>query len=509
MLASVSVLGKRKKSASKSKGYILHLNSSPEPQTGLSESEHEPVSSSKKPVLVNGQSVEGNAKKRYYCTVEGCGKAYSKPSRLEEHSRSHTGIRPYTCTTCQKSYLRENHLQAHARTHLPASERPFICSLPKCEKRFWTQQHLRAHADWHKGLKTFPCPEPDCNEDFAKHHQLRSHICSVHSPSGTKPYPCSHEGCTKSFDTSQHLRTHLRVHNDKRYTCVNKACLPTDVHPIIFYPTWTALQHHTRTAHPPTCTHATCNGREFASQKSLRAHQKIHEQRDEEAQLDAIIAESDGEDEPPSKKRRGGEHGRDWKCEIAGCEKDFKSSKALRVHHAVCHLGRRDFKCPRETCGATFGYKHLLQRHVARLHSKNPDNSSTDKDDVNQNAGFGSDVTASESELDSDPIATKPIMGIGAITGSAYSNRAQELLDATKAIRCPYPHLQELTLVRSEVPDGNVIGPDMMEKATTSLQCDYIFRRAYDLRRHLRAVHEMEVEKESADAWVSKIKSRA
>ncbi|KAJ4483747.1 hypothetical protein J3R30DRAFT_3451192 [Lentinula aciculospora] len=502
MLTTVSVLGKRKASVSESKTYVLHLNSSPEPHTALSESEAE-ASFSKKPIIINGKLTDGKTTKRYQCNVEGCGKAYNKPSRLEEHSRSHTGVRPFVCSNCQKSYLRETHLQAHNRVHLPASERLFVCSQPDCEKRFWTQQHLRAHVDWHKGIKSFHCTEPGCNENFAKHHQLRSHICSEHSPPGTKPYPCPHEGCTKSFDTNQHMRTHSRVHNDKRYTCVNEACLPTAERPIVFYPTWTALQHHTRTAHPPTCTHASCDGRVFASQKGLRAHHKIHEQREEEAQLNAIIAESDEEDERPLKKRRrGGEHGRDWKCRVEGCGKDFKSSKALNVHHQVKHLGRRSFVCPHESCGVTYGYKHLLQRHIARLHLKHPEDSLTDKDG---NREAGSD---SSSELDSD-VQTKPHMGIAAITGSAYASHAQELLGTTKAIQCPYPHLQELTSVEKDASNGNASEQaDVADNTLAGPDCDYVFRRAYDLRRHLRAIHKVEVQKESIDMWVKKMKSR-
>lgn len=31
------------------------------------------------------------------------------------------------------------------------------------------------------------------------------------------------------------------------------------------------------------------------------------------------------DDEPTVKKRRGGEHGRDWACDFEGCAKDFKS----------------------------------------------------------------------------------------------------------------------------------------------------------------------------------------
>lgn len=96
-----------------------------------------------------------------------------------------------------------------------------------------------------------------------------------------------------------------------------------------FYRTWTALQSHIRSAHPPTCPHISCKGKTFSSRGGLRAHQKIHEARDEEEQMEATLL-LEGADtstgEPPKKKRRGGEMGRDWKCEYSGCQKDFKSA---------------------------------------------------------------------------------------------------------------------------------------------------------------------------------------
>lgn len=62
---------------------------------------------------------------------------------------------------------------------------------------------------------------------------------------------------------------------------------------------------------------------------------KLHEQRDLENGLRAIHVDdtdADGgdEDEPPQKKRRGGEIGRDFVCEVEGCGKDFKSVRALQ-----------------------------------------------------------------------------------------------------------------------------------------------------------------------------------
>jgi len=173
---SASILGKRQ--ASRKDSFILHLASSS--SHGPSDSDFEPLqlsssntqSSFSLPIIVNGTLVPP-IKKRYKCTHNGCDKAYSKPSRLEEHERSHTGQvivflskvnftlnqslqRPFVCIKCNKSYLRETHLHAHARSHLPESERPLVCLEDSCGKRFWTSQHLRVHVNWHKGAKPFP-----------------------------------------------------------------------------------------------------------------------------------------------------------------------------------------------------------------------------------------------------------------------------------------------------------------------------------------------------------------
>jgi general transcription factor IIIA len=64
---------------------------------------------------------------------------------------------------------------------------------------------------------------------------------------------------------------------------------------------------------------------------------KLHEEREVEEGLvmnsegECVRGEGeDGEEERPNKKRRrGGEVGRDWKCAVAGCIKDFKSVRSL------------------------------------------------------------------------------------------------------------------------------------------------------------------------------------
>jgi general transcription factor IIIA len=124
--------------------------------------------------------------------------------------------------------------------------------------------------------------------------------------------------------------------SDKRYTCSHVGCLPGPDKDPVFFGTWTTLQAHIRNDHPPTCMHPSCTGRTFASQHNLRAHQKLHEQQEVEALLRNGVNGStpgdatDPECCQPRKRRRGGELGRDWKCDFAGCEKDFKSVRCGR-----------------------------------------------------------------------------------------------------------------------------------------------------------------------------------
>ncbi|KZT06855.1 uncharacterized protein LAESUDRAFT_743186 [Laetiporus sulphureus 93-53] len=473
------VLRKRKRGAA---SLVLRVPSSPSPSyRSQSESEFEPVPqiSSSSSASLHAKQIKKIRNKSYQCTHEGCGKAYSKPSRLAEHERSHTGDRPFICHVCKNTYLRDSHLQAHARTHQPDSAKPLVCDEPGCEKRFWTSQHLRVHQQLHKGEKPFKCTEPTCQASFGKHHQLREHVCTNHALQGTKPYRCEHPECTKSFLTNQKLRAHAKTHTEKRYTCVHESCLPAPGSAPTYFQTWSTLQHHMRASHPPTCPYPSCNGKAFAAQKGLRAHLKLHSERDLEAELAAAETLPSEDGETPKKRRRGGEVGRDWICAEEGCGKDFKSKKALTSHHNVSHLGRRDFICPHADCRRAFGYKHLLQRHVAKIHrAKSPSSSESD--------------TQTDQESDGDTA-----LSIDFITGHAYQTRSQTRFKNPANLQCPYPTLPP-SFVLNEVPTS--------ASGQSGGCCRFVFSRAYDLRRHLQSEHGLVVEKGSVDEWVRNLK---
>lgn len=201
--------------------------------------------------------------KNYICDEPDCGKAYSKPSLLEQHKRSHTNERPFKCseTGCDKSFLRKSHLQAHLLSHEDQESKPFQCAT--CGKGVNTLQHLKRHEITH--TKSFICTFEGCNESFYKHQSLRHHTLSVHE----KKLLCNK--CNKSFNRPYRLAQHnIKYHSDSpAYQCDHQGCFGN-------FMTWSALQLHIKTEHPkikcPIC------GKGCVGKKGLRSHMNIHDE---------------------------------------------------------------------------------------------------------------------------------------------------------------------------------------------------------------------------------------
>jgi len=134
----------------------------------------------------------------------------------------------------------------------------------------------------------------------------------------------------------------------------------------------------------------------------------------------------------------------------------------------VTHLGKRDFACDHPRCGRTFGYKHLLQRHQIKFHAADVDR----------------DVSSDDSDVDK-----KDTYNVDDITGHTYAAKSAHLLASANAVQCPYPQLQGL----ADSADCTL---------GSSGCCQFIFTRAYDLRRHLAATHNVTIEKQVVEHWV-------
>ena len=61
--------------------------------------------------------------------------------------RTHTGEKPYQCTSCDSVCSQESHLRSHLRTD--SGEKQYKCSI--CEKAFAQSNNLRRHLMTHTG----------------------------------------------------------------------------------------------------------------------------------------------------------------------------------------------------------------------------------------------------------------------------------------------------------------------------------------------------------------------
>ena len=157
----------------------------------------------------------------------------------------------------------------------------------------------------------------------------------------------------------------------------------------------------------------------------------------------------------------------------------------MQVHVNVYHLKRRDFRCPREECKMAFGYKHKLQQHVAKYHTPVSDDGLSPRTDV-------SDANTARGKT----------VGIDFLTGKKYQDNARDLLDAQKVINCPCPDWPSSFISH----EGSETGDEQAASEATNDHCEFVFTRAYDLRRHLLAIHDLDVDKEVVHEWVKMTK---
>ncbi|ODO05504.1 hypothetical protein I350_04555 [Cryptococcus amylolentus CBS 6273] len=466
--------------------------------------------------------------KRFKCTHEGCEKAYTKPSRLAEHEMTHRGERPYKCVQCDQAYSREDHLKAHARTHLKVEVKPFPCTEQGCTQSFWTPSKLKRHLEVHDKERTYKCDH--CDAMFNKHILLREHVVVVHMPAGTKPFICSHEDCSASFSLKAHLKTHEKTHDPKRFTCAH----PSHTDDLPIFSKWSEFQKHMTDAHPPTCPHPECNNRTFKSNARLRDHLKVHAEQEadrvakEAREAVAVNGQKEpipqlvlegmmksrrkrkresaaaDDDKPKKLKKAEGDAGKDHACDWMECEKRFKTKYAMETHRNVVHLKIRSHTCPHADCDKAYAHKATLMQHLSKHDTASPPG--VDGESNGGTSGPSSRPASRRGSQSEGTMLTGAVRELRRFVCPAWAlgSAPPALETASQTALDPNidPTLQEdkhgneqLLSILSPI-QGEGAGISGVEGETEGEQgrCISRFWRVYDVRRHLKSEHGMELE---------------
>eukprot|EP00483_Globobulimina_turgida_P007481 UN07495 len=60
---------------------------------------------------------------------------------LVDHTRTHTGLRPFQCDICKKGFAIKQNMKVHRRIH--TGERPYRCKV--CDKGYVSKSSLNGH----------------------------------------------------------------------------------------------------------------------------------------------------------------------------------------------------------------------------------------------------------------------------------------------------------------------------------------------------------------------------
>ncbi|KAF6151163.1 hypothetical protein GIB67_037371 [Kingdonia uniflora] len=262
-----------------------------------------------------------------------------------------------TCEECGASFRKRAYLKQHMLSH--SLERSFCCPVDDCGSSYIRKDHLTRHLLQHQG-KLFTCPRENCNEKFAFHANVKSHISEVHdeekpsSSDNSGQHVCQEVGCGKEFKFVSKLRRHEESHgkfpspfflifssamklpfsmklDSVEVFCGEPGCLKA-------FTNAECLRAHLWSCHRYISC-AVCGTKQL--KKNIKRHMHTHE----------ASADNDASAE------------KEIKCRFEGCRHTFTSTSNMNQHFKAVHLELRPFACRKAGCGKKFPYRHVRDNH--------------------------------------------------------------------------------------------------------------------------------------------------
>ncbi|OQR82301.1 zinc finger protein 91-like [Achlya hypogyna] len=308
--------------------------------------------------------------RRFVCPIEGCGKRFKRKFTLQEHEKTHSGIRPYTCPVpgCHRHFSTSGNLSRHTFTH--TGEKPYACAWEACAKRFCTREKLVRHLKTHVGLRPYTCSV--CAKSFTTSGNLARHAKS-HLPVSQRSGVARTVKLLKKRRVADELATPMAC---QAPLGISMAMLDEpDTEPVplsspsvddadieamwleqdlerLCLPSGETMQSPDSIQYPPG--HAMWNypGVPVPEQSSWSV---------------CFLPVSTMSLSPPSSP----EVERPYACTVAGCEKRFKRKFTLQ-EHLKTHTGIRPYTCPVEGCGRHFSTSGNLTRHTLTHNAEKP-----------------------------------------------------------------------------------------------------------------------------------------
>jgi len=210
-----------------------------------------------------------------------CGQTFSRRSALMLHRsvvHKRDSCRRYQCPQCERHFVKREHLERHV-TSRHATARPYVCCATGCGRAFKRKDKLQEHYRCHSTDRQYACSL--CGRTYRQRDGLRYHERTRHRPAPpTVDHPQRRRSCrrcpatfTRAGKLAEHLRTvHGRGAGKDAYTHRCDVCGKT-------FPRPERVRRHAEREHnvPANWSHrCTVCGKGFAGLRSYEVHMARH-----------------------------------------------------------------------------------------------------------------------------------------------------------------------------------------------------------------------------------------